>query len=216
MIRSVRLAAVAGGLVAFAVGTGARAQQNLRPVSSGSLFSVTPYAGYMAFGDFVQGPVGTSISMKNGALYGAQLAMQVTPNVAIVGNVAHSSTSLQAGVPFLNGLDVGSSSMWLYDGGLQFDIPTGSSGLPVKPFVQVGAGAMHYQLSPADFLKTDATNFAFNAGVGLDYAMSRAVALRLSAKDYLGKFDVREATSLKVNTPMAHNWALTAGLRIGF
>jgi hypothetical protein len=46
--------------------------------------------------------------------------------------------------------------------------------------------------------------------------MSRAVGLRLSAKDYMGKFDVREATSLDMNTPMAHNFAITAGLRIGF
>jgi len=214
MIRSVSIAAIVGGLLSFAGSAGA--QQNLRPVSNGSLFSVTPYAGYMAFGDFVKGPVGTSLSMKNGAVYGAQLAMQVTPNVAIVGNVAHSSTSLQAGVPFLNGLNVGGASMWLYDGGLQFDIPTGSSARPVKPFVQVGAGAIRYEVSPADFLKTDATNFAFNAGVGVDYQMSRAVGLRLSAKDYVGKFDVKEATSLKVNTPMVHNWALTAGLRIGF
>jgi hypothetical protein len=214
MNRSVSFAAIACGLIAFAGSAGA--QQNLRPVANGSLFSVTPYAGYMAFGDFVKGPVGTSLSMKNGAVYGAQLAMQITPNLALVGNVAHSSTSLQAGVPFLNGLDVGSSSMWLYDGGLQLDIPTGSSSIPVKPFVQAGAGAIRYQVSPADFLKTDATNFAFNAGVGFDYQMSRAVGLRLLAKDYMGRFDVKEATSLNVNTPMVHNWALTAGLRIGF
>lgn len=214
MIRSVGIAAMIGGLLSFAGPAGA--QQNLRPVSSGSLFSVTPYVGYMAFGDFLKGPVGTSLSMKNGAVYGAQLGMQITPNLAIVGNVAHASTSLQAGVPFLSGLDVGSSSMWLYDGGLQFDIPTGGSHLPVKPFVQVGAGAIRYQVSPADFLKTDATNFAFNAGVGVDYQMSRAVGLRLFAKDYMGKFDLREATSLSMNTPMAHNFAITAGLRIGF
>jgi hypothetical protein len=214
MTRLVRLAAIVGGMISFAAAAGA--QQNLRPVSSGSLMSVTPYAGYMSFGDFVRGPLGTSLSMKSGVVYGAQLAMQITPTVALVGNVAHSSTSLQAGVPFLNGLDVGSASMWLYDGGLQLDIPTGGSQLPVRPFVQVGAGAVRYQLAPADFLKTDATNFAFNAGVGFDYRMSNAVGLRLAAKDYMGKFDMREATTLNVNTPMSHNWAFTAGLRIGF
>lgn len=214
MTRFVRFAAIVGGSIFFAVAAGA--QQNLRPVASRSLMSVTPYAGYMSFGDFVRGPLGTSLSMKSGAVYGAQLAMQITPNVALVGNVAHASTSLQAGVPFLSGLDVGSASMWLYDGGLQLDIPTGGSGLPLTPFVQVGAGAVRYQLAPADFLKTDATNFAFNAGVGFDYSMSKAVGLRLSARDYMGKFDVREATTLNVNTPMSHNWAFTAGLRIGF
>jgi opacity protein-like surface antigen len=214
MTRFVSIATTLAGLLSFAGSLGA--QQNLRPVSNGTLFNVTPYAGYMVFGDFVKGPVGTSLSMKNGAVYGAQLGMQITPNIAIVGNVAHSSTNLQAGVPFLNDLNVGSSSMWLYDGGLQFDIPTGESSIPVKPFVQVGAGAIHYKVGAADFLTTDATNFAFNAGAGLDYQMSSAVGFRLSAKDYIGKFDVREATSLEMNTPTVHNWALTAGLRIGF
>lgn len=214
MIRFVSIAATLAGLFSFAGSLGA--QQNLRPVSNGTLFTVTPYAGYMVFGDFVKGPVGTSLSMKNGAVYGAQLGMQITPGIALVGNIAHASTNLQAGVPFLNDLNVGSSSMWIYDGGLQFDIPTGRSSLPVKPFVQVGAGAIRYQVGAADFLKTDATNFAFNAGAGVEYQMSQAVGLRLSAKDYMGKFDMREATALKVNTPMAHNWALTAGIRIGF
>ena len=213
MTRFVTITGTLAGLLSFAGSLGA--QQNLRAISNGSLFNVTPYAGYMVFGDFVKGPVGTSLSMKNGLVYGAQLGMQITPNIALIGNVAHSSTSLQAGVPFLNDLNVGSSSMWLYDGGLQFDIPTGSS-TPVKPFVQVGAGAVRYQVGAADFLKTDATNFAFNAGAGVDYQMSPALGFRLSAKDYIGKFDVREATSINMNTPTVHNWALTAGIRVGF
>lgn len=214
MIRLVTIAATLAGFVSFAGPLGA--QQNLRPISNGTLFNVTPYGGYMAFGDFVKGPVGTTLSMKNGPLYGLQLGMQITPNIALVGNVAHSSSNLQVGVPFLNDLNVGSSSMWLYDGGLQFDIPTGRSNTPVKPFVQVGAGAIRYEVGAADLLETNATNFAFNAGAGIEYRMTPGFGLRLSAKDYIGKFDVREATSINVDTRTVHNWALTAGLRLGF
>jgi hypothetical protein len=35
------------------------------------------------------------------------------------------------------------------------------------------------------------------------------------AKDYIGKFDAREATSVNVNTGTAHNWTLSAGVRLG-
>jgi hypothetical protein len=214
MTRFVNIAAMFAGFVSFAGSLSA--QQNLRPVSSGTLFNVTPYAGYMVFGDFVKGPVGTSVSMKNGAVYGAQLGMQITPNIAIVGNVAHSSSNLQVGVPILNDLNVGSSSMWLYDGGLQLDIPTGESNIPVKPFVQVGAGAIRYKVGATDFLETTASNFAFNAGAGLEYQMTPAFGLRVFAKDYIGKFDLDEATSIDMDSRTMHNWALTAGLRVGF
>lgn len=213
MTRLVTIAATLAVFVSFAGSLGA--QQNLRPVSNGTPFNVTPYAGYMVFGDFVQGPVGTTLSMKNGPMYGAQLGVQITPGIALIGNVAHSSSNLQVGVPFLNNLNFGSSSMWLYDGGLQFEIPTTHSNA-VKPFVQVGAGAIHYQVGAADIIQTSATNFAFNAGAGIEYQMTPGFGLRLSAKDYIGKFDAREATSIDMNTRTVHNWAFTAGLRFGF
>ena len=34
-------------------------------------------------------------------------------------------------------------------------------------------------------------------------------------KDYIGKFDAREATSINVGTKTTHNWAVSAGLRLG-
>ena len=33
------------------------------------------------------------------------------------------------------------------------------------------------------------------------------------AKDYIGKFDAREATGLNLDTKSTHNWAVSAGLR---
>ena len=34
-------------------------------------------------------------------------------------------------------------------------------------------------------------------------------------KDYIGKFDAREATSVNVDTKTTHNVAVSAGLRLG-
>ena len=34
--------------------------------------SVTPYGGYMMFGDIVDGPLGTSLTSSSGPVYGAQ------------------------------------------------------------------------------------------------------------------------------------------------
>jgi len=47
---------------------------------------------------------------------------------------------------------------------------------------------------------------------------NRAIAvtwLQLMAKDYIGKFDVKEATGINVDAKTTHNWALSAGLRLG-
>jgi hypothetical protein len=35
------------------------------------------------------------------------------------------------------------------------------------------------------------------------------------AKDYIGKFDAREATAVDLNTETTHNWTLSAGVRLG-
>ncbi len=178
--------------------------------------SLTPYAGYMVFGDFLEGPVGATLSNANGMVYGAQLGVNLTRNIALVGNVARASADLEVGVPFLGGFSVGNSSAWLYDGGIQLSAPLGGlSVLPITPFVQVGAGAIRFDVENA-LLRTDATNFAFNAGVGADIGITPNLGLRLMAKDYMGKFDFEEASSLDLGGKLAHNWALSAGVKLAF
>ena len=63
---------------------------------------------------------------------------------------------------------------------------------------------------------THATNVAYNVGAGADVAIGPRLGLQLMAKDYIGKFDAREATAINVDTRTTHNWALSAGLRLGF
>jgi hypothetical protein len=68
----------------------------------------------------------------------------------------------------------------------------------------------------ASVLDTHATNVAYNVGIGGDVALGRGVALRLLAKDYIGKFDFQDATSFDIKAETAHNFGLTAGVRLDF
>ncbi len=183
---------------------------------SGTALQVTPYAGYMIFGNFLNGPLGTSVTNAPGLMYGVQLGLKMAPNVSLVGNIAQTNTNLQIGIPFLGGYDVGTSNMMLYDADLQFDLPRSTeAGLPLNVFVQAGAGAMHYNISQS-IVNTSATNVAGNVGVGADVMLARGLGLRLLAKDYIGKFNFQDATKFAVNGSVAHNWALNAGLRFDF
>jgi hypothetical protein len=203
MIRRVVLSLAAAGAL---VGQKALAQ------SSGTRIELTPYAGYMIFGDFVKGPLGTSLSNAGGALVGAQLGIVLTPNVAIVGNAARASGDIDLGLPFIDGITLGSSSAWMFDGALQLSLPL--AGRAFKPFVQLGAGAMRHNVTVG--LSTDATNFVGTIGAGADIGLTRAIGLRLMAKDYIGRFDVREATTIDYQPDIAHNFGLSAGVKIAF
>lgn len=205
--RSVFVVSLAG-LAAFA--TTANAQ-----LPRAKVF-VSPYAGYMSFGDNAKGPLGSSLSTADGTVYGAQLGVGLAPGIALIGNVGYISSKLQVGLPFLGGISVGDSKALLYDGGLQLGIPgAGVLGLPISPFVQAGVGAIRFDISNS-LVKTNATNIAYNFGAGADIAFSRNLGLRIMAKDYIGKFDIKEATGLGVSGETSHNWALSGGLKLSF
>jgi hypothetical protein len=211
-----RTSLIALGIAAFVGAASTTSAQSVAPIVKGTAFEVTPYAGYMIFGNYLKGPLGTSISNAPGALYGVQLGMKLAPNISLIGNVGYSSSDIEAGIPFLGGYSIAHSSTLLYDGGLQLDLPlTTASGLGLKPFAQIGAGAMRYTITES-ILQTNATNFAANVGVGADVGLGQTMGLRLMAKDYFGKFDFHDATQLDVQGETAHNWALSAGLRFNF
>ena len=153
----------------------------------------------MVFGDFVKGPLGTSIYSAPAPVFGAQLGMHLAPNISLVGNLATTSGDIKAGIPFLGGLSVAHSTMVLYDGDLQLDIPvTTCGGASFSPFIQAGAGAIHYDISES-IVSTKATNFAGNVGLGADVAIGKDFGIRLMAKDYIGKFDVKDATLARLS-----------------
>jgi hypothetical protein len=200
---------LASALAAFCLAAPLQAQQG----ATGS-FSITPYAGYMKFGNFANGPLGTSLRNAGAPIYGAELGLGLAPALALVGNIAYSQPDLEVGAPILGGISVGQGSVLLYDAGLRLRVPTGGA-LPISPFVQAGAGAIRQSVSLSP-ISTHATNFAYNIGAGADVAIAPRVGLQLMAKDYIGKFDAKEATGINVDTKTTHNWALSAGLRLGF
>lgn len=175
---------------------------------------VTPYAGYMVFGAFAQGPFGTSISSTGGPLLGAQLGVALTPNFALVGNAARGSSDITVGLPFIDDITVGTNTAWMFDGALQVSMPLPGRAIALAPFVQLGAGAMRHEVRIG--LSTDATNFVGTFAAGADVGFTRAIGLRVMVKDYVGKFDVREATTLDYEPELAHNLGFSAGLRIAF
>ena len=177
--------------------------------------SISPYAGYMMFGDIVDGPLGTSLSSSSGSVFGAQANLPLGSTLSIVGNVAYSEPDLRFGVPILGGINFGKSEVWMYDAGFQFTAPSRPGQRTITPFVQVGAGGMSYDVQVAG-LSRKATNIAVNAGIGADLPIADNIGLRVFAKDYIGKFDVNEAAGVDYEAKTSHNIALTAGLKLSF
>ena len=90
MIRVLCAGAVAGLLLAAPI----EAQSG-----RGGSFGITPYAGYMKFGNLTDGPLGTTVGGVPGPVYGAEATLGLVPGLALVGNVA----ALHAGFRVLHG-----------------------------------------------------------------------------------------------------------------
>ena len=203
MLRSLCAGAIAGLLIAAPLKA-----QTAQPGG----FGITPYAGYMKFGNLINGPLGTSIRSAAGPVYGAEATVGIIRGLALVGNVAYASSDLEVGVPIVGGLSFGKSSALLYDAALRLSVPMRAGG--ISPFVQAGAGAMRQEIEVAP-VAAKSTNFAYNVGAGVDVPLGPRLGLQLMGKDYIGKFDAREATAVNVDTKTTHNWTLSAGLRLG-
>jgi outer membrane protein with beta-barrel domain len=213
-MRSLHRLLIASATVAAGVATAMPAVA--QAPGSGTVLHVSPYVGYMVFGDYLKGPLGTTLSNAPGMLYGTQVGLSLAPNLSLIGNVGYSSSDIKVGIPFLGGVSVGNSSMLLYDAGLEYNFGSSKAGATAfSPFVQAGAGAMHYNINES-ILNTQATNFAGNVGIGADFALGRGFALRVLAKDYIGKFNFQDATGLGITGQTAHNLAFSAGMRLDF
>jgi opacity protein-like surface antigen len=185
-----------------------------------SVFSLTPYAGYVAFGDHFETANGAEFSNDNAAIYGVQLGIDMTPNLALVGNFGYSRTNWEfefAGPAESFAGDVG---VWLYDGNLQLKFPFAAGAGTFSPFAQAGVGAIKFTADRNDFDADGTTNVAFNAGLGADFNVG-ALGLRLMVKDYISSFKWDEFRN--ANDPndlqdaeTSHNFAFTLGLKLGF
>lgn len=214
-----RILVIGGMFAALAIASGSaeaqRTSRRMPVINDTPAPSVSPYAGYMMFGDIIDGPLGTSLSSSSGSVFGVQANLPLGPTVSVVGNVGYSEPNLRFGVPILGGINFGKSQVWMYDGGLQLSAPSLPGSRTISPFVQVGAGGMSYNVQVAG-ISRKASNLAFNAGVGADIPLAQNIGLRLFAKDYIGKFDVNEAAGIDYQAKTSHNIALSAGLKLQF
>lgn len=173
---------------------------------------LVPTAGYMVFGDVLRGPIGTSLSNANGPVFGAQLTLPIGGPVSMYLGGAYARSEMQVGIPVLGGVSVGDTDAWLGDAGLE--LRAGSAGA-VRPFVQAGIGAAHYNIQTGP-LDLSSTGLTFAGGVGVDVPLGQTLGLRIMAKDYVGKFDFRDVSGLDLESRTAHNVALNVGVRMAF
>lgn len=183
---------------------------------SGPAVRLTPYAGFLSSGSIADGPFGFEIGNAGAPMFGLQLGLNLTRNLALVGNVGYADTQLEAGLPFIGGLSIADSRVLMYDGGLQLRFPavTGA-GTGIVPFVEGGVGAIRHDLSAAG-LTTSSTNIAFTAGGGVDLQLTNSLGVRLMAKDHMSRFDYGEAIGIANEGRRAHNWVLGIGLNLGW
>jgi hypothetical protein len=174
--------------------------------------AIAPYAGYMIFGDILEGPLGTSLSNANGAIVGAQLAFSLAGPVWIYANGGFARSDLNVGLPIIGGIGIGSTDAWLFDGGLELRVPLRGA---ITPVLQAGAGVTHYSIRNA-IVETESTSAMGVIGAGVDLSITPNLGLRLMARDHIGTFDFREAVFVDIQGRTAHNVGLTAGLRVSF
>ncbi len=201
-------------LVASAAASVFLAAPALAQSGNGVGVSLTPYGGYMVTGRWYDGPVGTSIGTSNAPMVGVNAGIPLTRGVSLVGTVGYASGDVRIGLPIIGGVNAGSASTWVYDVGLEVGGLAGRN-RGVAPFITGGVGAMTTDIENSLFA-TSATNFVYTGGVGLEVGVTEAVALRVHAKDYIGRFDSREAVGFEVKGNLTHNWALTAGIKLAF
>jgi hypothetical protein len=176
--------------------------------------TLTPYAGYLITGNWYDGPVGTNLAATNAPMVGGQASIPLTRGISLVGNLAYASGKLRLGLPLIGGIERGSANIWMYDAGLELGGLAGRS-RGIAPFVQGGIGGMTNDIKTGVF-STRASNVAYTGGVGLDIGFSEGFALRVQARDWISRFNSEDAIGFRAEGNLAHNWALTAGVRFAF
>ncbi len=181
---------------------------------SGNGASITPYAGYLVTGNWYEGPLGTNISASNAPMLGLAGSLPIAHRVALTGSAAYASGDLRVGLPIIGGINLGKATSYLYDAGVELGgLNTRATG--IAPFLQAGIGGITNEIKKGA-LSTRATNLAYSAGVGIDVGVTGGFGLRVQAKDWIGKFDSKEAIGFNTDSKLTHNWALTAGVRFSF
>lgn len=190
-----------------------------------STFSITPYGGYMIFGSLADIDANTNLTSDNSWLVGAQAKIRMTSRWAVVGNVGYTKSNLEfedEGSPNPDTPASGDLGYWLGDLGLQYQMPFSWNEGRISPFVQAGVGAVRYTFDANDVTDDNSsTNLQYNAGVGLDIDRG-PIGFQLMLKDYITSLDWNDLRDTPTSvgeidrSNIAHNLAITAGIRINF
>lgn len=190
-----------------------------------SPLSITPYGGYVWFGELAEIPGGQGLTNDDNWLVGAQVGLRLGSAISLFGNVAHTRTDFRYEAV---GADVqapvtGELGYWLYDAGLHLRLGTGGRRGGLLPFVQAGAGAVRYTAERDDFDSEGRTDVQFNVGGGVD-VQAGPLALRIMLKDYITSLDWTDFDAFRDQVQdddvdgkrIANNLAFSVGIRIGF
>ena len=202
------------GAVALVVSAAPVVAQSSKP----TVFTISPYVGYMNFGDYFETSNNIEFSNENGALYGAQAQLDLGRFFSLYGNFGYTSSKFTFENYYGSGqaLNLNDVGVWLYDGGVQLRMPIGrDAATGISPFVQAGGGAVRYSSDSDDIRSSSSTNAAFNFGGGIDWQVGR-LGIRLMAKDYVTSLDWTDFDNVELDDRKAHNWGFTAGFKIGF
>jgi hypothetical protein len=212
MMRSTILYASALAL-ACAGSAEAQSRSSAISVNRGS-FAIAPYAGYLVAQNFFDGPLNTTLGITSSPVYGAQVSMPLAPTASIVGTVGYGSGDLEAGIPIVGGVSIGSTNTLLLDASVELRLESSQRNRFV-PVFQLGGGVIRREVSILG-VTADATDFQVSGAVGADLPLASNISLRLLAKDHYGKADFGTVGPLEAKTNDLHTVALTGGVRISF
>lgn len=211
-MRSITMAAGALTALVFAsVGEAQTPRSSTIRVNRGD-FAVAPYAGYLVSQNFFDGPLNTTLGIQSSAVYGAQVSLPLAPGASIVGAIGYGTGNLEAGIPILGGISVGKTSTLLLDASVELRLEKAQRFIPV---FQLGGGAIRREVTIVG-VTADATDFQVSGAVGADFPLAQNIALRVMAKDHVGKADFGTVGPLEAKTGDLHTVALTGGVRIAF
>lgn len=189
-----------------------------------SVFTITPYIGYIAWGDFFETSNGLEYTQDNSGMFGAEASLDIGKAVSLVGNFGYSKTNFEferggtAPTEFAASQDVG---VFLYDGSLRLRLPFTMGMTSFSPYIQGGVGAARYSFDTDDFNGEGArSNVAYNAGVGAMWKI-RGIGLRGEVKDYITSLNWDRPSNANdfndiEDAGIQHNWALSLGLTFSF
>jgi hypothetical protein len=140
--------------------------------------------------------------------------MPLAPTASIVGTVGYGSGDLEAGIPIVGGVSIGSTNTLLLDASVELRLESSQRNRFV-PVFQLGGGMIRREVSILG-VTADATDFQVSGAVGADLPLASNISLRLLAKDHYGKADFGTVGPLEAKTNDLHTVALTGGVRISF